>query len=101
MLGLRHRNITATGSSYEISTAGAASLFFTRWRRVGYAILASTLLALWVAGTPLFANWLTRKLESQFPPISIDSLPQSDAVIVLGGIIGQPFTPSVSPDLGD
>lgn len=74
---------------------------FGRMRRTGQAIIASALLALWVAGTPICADWLTWRLEAQFAPVSIGSLPYSDAVIVLGGIIGQPIRPRASPDLGD
>ena len=70
-------------------------------RRIGQLIIAGSLLALWIAGTPICASWLTWQLEGMFPPASIDSLPQSDAVIVLGGIIGQPLPPRVSTDLGD
>ena len=87
------------GNHVEISETLKA--LGTCWRRSAKIIVGAALLALWIAGTPICADWLTWRLESRFPPESIDSLPHSDAVIVLGGIIGQPFTPRVSPDLGD
>jgi len=79
----------------------ALSLSFTRWSRIGKALLASAMVALWIAATPIFANWLTFRLESQFPPVSVDMLPQSDAVIILGGVLGQPLPPRTTADFGD
>ena len=64
-------------------------------------LLASALVALWIAATPIFANWLTFRLESQFPSISVEMLPESDVVIVLGGVLGQPFPPRIAADFGD
>lgn len=64
----------------------ALALSFTRWRRIGQVLLGFALVAHWIASTPVFANWLELRLKSQFPPQSIERLPQSDAVIVLGGV---------------
>ena len=79
----------------------ALALSFTPWRRIGQALLGFALVALWIAATPVFADWLTWRLELRFPPVSVESLPQSDVVIVLGGILGQPLPPRLTPDLGD
>jgi uncharacterized SAM-binding protein YcdF (DUF218 family) len=79
----------------------ALALSFTDWRRVAQVLLGLALVSLWVAATPVFANWLTWRLESQFPPVSIETLPQSDVVIVLGGILGQPLPPRRAADLND
>lgn len=77
------------------------ALSFTRWRGIGQAFLGCMLAALWFASTPFFANWLNFKLESQFPAVTVDKLPKSDAVILLGGgTLGQPFPPRVAPELG-
>jgi uncharacterized SAM-binding protein YcdF (DUF218 family) len=81
--------------------ATAFALSFTRWRGTGQVLLGVTLAALWVFATPFFANWLSFSLESQFPPVSVDNLPQSDVVIVLGGVLGQPFPPRIAADLSD
>jgi uncharacterized SAM-binding protein YcdF (DUF218 family) len=35
---------------------------------------------------PGFANWLNWWLDSQFPPVKVETLPQSDVVILLGGV---------------
>jgi len=81
----------------------AIALAFTiaGWLRAGQVLLGAALAAFWIASTPAFANWLTWQLESQFPPPDIEMLPQSDAVIVLGGILGQPLPPRTTADLGD
>jgi len=81
--------------------AFAVSLSFTRWRRIGQVLFSLSLLGLWIAATPVVANWLNFNLESQFPPLSVQMLPQSDVVIVLGGVLGQPSPPHVAADLGD
>ena len=88
------------GAAITVS-AIALALSFTNWRRIGQGLLGFTLIALWIAATPVFADWLTWRLESQFPPVSIETLPQSDVVILLGGILGQPLPPRIAADLGD
>ncbi len=77
----------------------ALVLTFSRWRLMGQMLLGLTLLCLWIASTPVFANWLNFRLESQFPPQSVETLPQSDVVIVLGGVLGQPIPPRIAADL--
>jgi uncharacterized SAM-binding protein YcdF (DUF218 family) len=81
--------------------ATALALSFTRWRRIGQVFLGVALVTLWIAATPVFSNWLNWQLESQFPPLSADRLPQSDVVIVLGGVLAQPTSPRLAADLSD
>jgi uncharacterized SAM-binding protein YcdF (DUF218 family) len=52
---------------------------------IGLALLGLALVALWLAATPFFSSWLNWRLQSEFPPVGIETLPQSDAVILLGG----------------
>ncbi len=77
------------------------ALLVAGFLRAGGALLAIVLLALWIPSTPVFANWISLSLETQYPPVPIDTLPQSDAVILLGGVLGQPLPPRLTPDLGD
>ena len=65
--------------------AVALALSFTSWRRTGQALLGFTLAALWISATPAFAHWLSWRWESQIPLVTLESLPQSDVVILLGG----------------
>ena len=48
---------------------------------MGQVLLGIVLVALWVAATPIFANWLNWRLTSQFSR----TLPQADVVVLLGG----------------
>jgi uncharacterized SAM-binding protein YcdF (DUF218 family) len=66
-------------------SAASLTLSFTNWWRIGLALLGFALVALWIVATPFFASWLNWRLESECPPVNIETLPQSDAVILLGG----------------
>jgi uncharacterized SAM-binding protein YcdF (DUF218 family) len=48
---------------------------------MGQVLLGIVLVALWVAATPIFANWLNWRLTSQFSR----TLPEGDVVVLLGG----------------
>jgi uncharacterized SAM-binding protein YcdF (DUF218 family) len=64
----------------------ALALSFTNWRRIGQALLGLALLTLWIAATPICANWLNWRLQSELAPLSVSPLPQSDVIVLLGGI---------------
>ncbi len=51
-------------------------------RRVALACIGSALVLLWLPGTPAFSTSLLRGLERQYLP---RSLPEADAIVVLGG----------------
>lgn len=72
-----------------------------RLRRTASALLAVALAALWLASAPVFANWVYAGLESRYPPVPVENLPAADVTVVLGGIVGQPLPPRVTPDLGE
>ena len=40
---------------------------------------------LWVASSPVFANWAIGRLEATYPPVAIEDVPEADAIILLGG----------------
>jgi uncharacterized SAM-binding protein YcdF (DUF218 family) len=67
------------------TSAIALALSFASWWRIGLVLLGFAMLTLWIAATPSFSNWLNLWLESQFPPVKVETLPQSDAVVLLGG----------------
>jgi uncharacterized SAM-binding protein YcdF (DUF218 family) len=81
------------------AVAAGAAFSFARWRRVGTLLIEVGLIALWISATPVFANWLNYRLELKFPPTTIEALPRSDVVIVLGGVLGQPVPPRLAADL--
>src|SRR4029078_9194114 len=69
-------------------TVSAATLVlsFTRWWHIGLVLLGLALVAFWIAATPVFANWLNSRLGSEVSSIDVETLPQSDVVILLGGV---------------
>ena len=40
---------------------------------------------LWVASSPVFANWAIGRLEGTSPPVAIENVPEADAIILLTG----------------
>jgi uncharacterized SAM-binding protein YcdF (DUF218 family) len=41
---------------------------------------------LWVASSPVFANWAIGRLEATYPPVAaMEDVPKADAIILLGG----------------
>ena len=71
------------------------------FRAISFGILSTVLIALWIASTPVFANWLYGTLEFEYPAVAIDSLPSADAAILLGGVLAPPLPPRVTFDLSD
>lgn len=71
------------------------------YRRTALAVLALTIVGLWIAAMPLTANLLTASLEMRTPPVPIEGLPQADVAIVLGGMIAPPSPPVDAPDMSD
>lgn len=49
-------------------------------------VLVPTLL-IWVASTDSFSQWLIRGLEEKHPPVRLETLENSDAILVLGGAV--------------
>jgi uncharacterized SAM-binding protein YcdF (DUF218 family) len=83
------------GASIVVLGATAA---FCRYRVRLLLLLAIGLL--WIPATPIAARWASFVLESRYPARTIASLPNSDAVVLLGGIFGRTANPE-EPDLGD
>lgn len=82
--------------------AGVAALGFSflGFQRTSRAVLAIGIAVLWLASTPLFADWLYGRLEAEHPPVAIESLPHADVAIVLGGSMGRALPPRLAPDAG-
>jgi uncharacterized SAM-binding protein YcdF (DUF218 family) len=65
--------------------ATSLALSLTACRRTGQLLLGCVLAALWISATPAFANWLSWRVAWQAPQFSPEKLPQSHAVVLLGG----------------
>lgn len=75
----------------------AALLLRTRGARRAKAALLLSLLILWAFGTPACADALLLSLEARYPIAASASLPEADAVVVLGGgtTAGGPSRPEI------
>jgi uncharacterized SAM-binding protein YcdF (DUF218 family) len=52
-----------------------------------------------VAGNPGIARYLVADIERTHPPMSTESAPPADAIVLLAGVIGLPAPPRVAADL--
>ena len=75
------------------------ALIFGRFRRLSRAALLLAIVLLWLASMPVTANLLALRWEAAYPPVAAANLPEADAIVVLGGFVGQPLPPQIVPDL--
>lgn len=79
-----------------------AGLFLWRGRRrMGAWLLTMAITWLWIWSTPVFGDWLRATLEQRYPAVTLEALPNADAIVLLGGAV-QPAAPPERPypDLG-
>jgi uncharacterized SAM-binding protein YcdF (DUF218 family) len=67
-----------------------AALFLYRRPRLGRAILAAGIVALWALSAPIVSQSLLRGLENQVPGYSLENAPHEPAIVVLGGFMREP-----------
>jgi uncharacterized SAM-binding protein YcdF (DUF218 family) len=79
----------------------ALILLVLRFRQSGLFLLGVVLAGLWIGSTPIFANWLMARLETENPAVAVESLPEADAIILLGGFMDQPLTPRIYAELNE
>lgn len=79
---------------------GLLALVFRR-SALGGGLAMAGMLWIWLWATPVFSDWVRRSLEGDFPPLELASLPNADAVVVLGGAVGSAVAPRLFPDLND
>ena len=68
-------------------------------RRLGIGLLAVAILWLYLASTPWLAERLLAVLERPYPPVAAATLPEADAIILLGGGVHRRRAPEVMGDL--
>lgn len=66
-----------------------------RWRRTGWVVGGLGLLGLWVMGCGVTMEALGCHLEGRYPAVPVATLPQADAIVLLGG--GMSACPSALP----
>jgi uncharacterized SAM-binding protein YcdF (DUF218 family) len=78
--------------------AGALAVAIRR-ATVGAGLTLAGLFWIYLWATPVFSDWVCLSLEGLFPPAAIESVPQADAIVVLGGGIEGAAPPRIFPDL--
>lgn len=53
-------------------------------RRLGLILISSAIVFLWICGTPLFADWITRRAEG-YPALDPSQPVQAQAIVIIGG----------------
>ncbi|CAD7857509.1 MAG: hypothetical protein [Olavius algarvensis Gamma 1 endosymbiont] len=75
-------------------------LVSTLWHRgLGAGLSFFGLLWIWIWATPVVSDWARLSLEAQYEPVTIDALPNADAILVLGGGIEGVAAQRLFPDL--
>ena len=75
------------------------ALLVGRFRRVSRTALLLAIVVLWLPAMPVTANLMALRWEAAYPPVAVADLPSADAIVLLGGFVGQPVPPRVAPDL--
>jgi uncharacterized SAM-binding protein YcdF (DUF218 family) len=70
-----------------------------RWSVLSGALISAGLLWIWLWATPSFSDWVRASLERDYPPVALASLPDADAIVVLGGAMSGVLSPRLFPDL--
>lgn len=69
----------------------------SRWRKIGNWVIGGTLVFLWIYSMPVTSWYLTKWLESGYPVMRAEEMPEADAILVLGGGVGRPKEPCSYP----
>jgi uncharacterized SAM-binding protein YcdF (DUF218 family) len=69
------------------------------WSVAAFRGLVLALVGLWLASTPVVAEWAYYQLERQYSPLPILQTPDADVGILLGGVTDPPLAPRQKPDL--
>ncbi len=65
-----------------------AAAFLRKIRpRLAGVFFSIAVICLYVLSTGMFADFLMRNLETRYPPARVESVPEADAIVVLGGYL--------------
>ena len=78
-------------SAVLIMLMGALLFLRLAKTRIAVALLVTTFVLLWVAATPIVAAGLYRQLEADYPAQPLSRLPESECIVLLGGVVGEIF----------
>lgn len=70
-------------------------------RKKAIGSLTIALIVLWSASMPLVANRLALVIESHYPATSLDRIPVSGCIVLMGGFVSAPVSPRQDMELND
>ena len=73
-------------------------LLAARRRALGGALFVIGLVWLWICSMPFFSDVLRNSLEDCFPAVVAETMPEGDAIVVLGGGVRGAGLPWLYPD---
>jgi uncharacterized SAM-binding protein YcdF (DUF218 family) len=80
----------------------AALLLLARGRtRSAGGALVTAIVVLWISSMPLVAEGLYRNLESRYPPLPLEQVPQAGCIVLLGGVVSPPLKPRVDTEFSE
>jgi len=68
-------------------------------RGAGRILVGLGVVVILFSSSPIIANWLASRLESQFPPVAVSSLAESEVLVSLGGALAPPVAPRIQVEL--
>lgn len=76
------------------------AFFMARGSRAGTIFVFAALIGLWILATEPVSQYLRSQLENQYPAVAAESVPEVDAIVILGGGVVSAMPPRVTPELG-
>ena len=70
-------------------------------RRTASGFVLLSFIYLWVMSTPVVGEALYRHIESEYPPVAMDIIPNANCIIVLGGFVQAPAEPRIDVEFSE
>jgi uncharacterized SAM-binding protein YcdF (DUF218 family) len=69
--------------------------------RLARGFLALAILVLWFSSLPIVGDGLYRMVESKYPPVALEQIPESGCIVLLGGVVQSPAPPRIDVEFND
>lgn len=79
----------------------ALFFIFRGKRKTAAGTLTIAIVVIWFASMPIIANKLSLAIESSYPAVDLNEVPDSDCVVLLGGFVLAPIPPRRDIELRD
>ena len=70
-------------------------------RRTGSGFVLLSFVYLWVMSMPIVGDSLYQRVESDYPPVAMDIVPNANCIIVLGGFVQAPAEPRIDVEFNE